>query len=115
MKKSTWIAAAGATALAATFMLTGPAAASATTITDAAPSRSCEIGNVWSRLPEELRVDLRHLRDLEPGEARVEEVNRIREGMLAGEYGAEVQKRAEQVKEHGLRPMVKLWLIHNCS
>ena len=114
MNKSTWVAAAGATALTAALVLTGATAASAAPV-DNPPTVTCELGNVWSRLPAELRADIRQLRDLEPGEARAEAAKQIRDDVLAGDYGDGVQKRAEQVKEHGLRSVAKLWFLNNCD
>ena len=95
-------------------LLASPAVA-AEPVTDSAPSVTCTLGSVWSRLPADLRTDLKELRDLEPGSERTDAAKAIRDDALAGEYGPGVQKRAEAIQEHGVGATVKLWLLNNCD
>lgn len=115
MKITTWAVSAGATVLTAVFLMTGATVAAAVPAVDPQPSVTCEIGNVWSRLPADLRADIRELKDLEPGEGRAEAARLIRDGALDGTYGAGVQKRAERVKEHGVRSLARPWVLNNCG
>ena len=88
-----------ATTLTATALLgLGAAAAAAQPAGDTATS-DCRFGEhlvaLWLDLPENLRTDLRELRDLEPGE-RAPFAREIRQGALDGEYGQGVQDRVER-------------------
>ncbi len=88
-----------ATTLTATALLgLGAAAAAAQPAGDTATS-DCRFGEhlvaLWLDLPENLRTDLRELRDLKPGE-RAPFAREIRQGALDGEYGQGVQDRVER-------------------
>ena len=100
----TWAAAAASTAILATALVVAPSAAFAASSADGADAASadCNFGqrvmNIWRQLPDELQADLKHLRELEPS-ARRDAAIEIRQKALAGDYGDEVQKRAELIKD----------------
>lgn len=100
----TWTAAATAAAVLATALVVAPTAAFAAPAASAsaAASDDCNFGervmSLWRQLPDELQADLKHLRELEPSERRDAAIE-IRQKALAGNYGTEVQKRAENMKD----------------
>ena len=102
------------TGLITVALLASPAVG-AEPVADPAPTVTCTLGSVWSRLPADLRSDLKELRDLEPGQERADAARLIRDDALAGDYGPGVQKRAEAIQEHGVGTTVKLWLLNNCG
>jgi hypothetical protein len=89
-------------------LATGSIAASATTTpapTSPPSSSECNFGqhlvHVWLHLPPKLKDDVKDLKDVDPGK-RDEAVREIRDKARQGEYGPEVQKRAERIHEHRL-------------
>lgn len=98
------ISIAATAALSSALIAGGATAASAT-------EPECELGEhivaVWLRLPADLRSDLVDLKQLEPGE-RDDAARDIRDGALEGEYGPEVQDRAERVQERRIHVIANM-------
>lgn len=92
--------AAAALALTVAGIALVPTAASASVPTDGVTECSVPPGAaaLWQRMPEELQQDLRDLRSIPDGE-RADAARVIRDDALAGEYGAEVQDRAERLRD----------------
>jgi hypothetical protein len=63
-----------------------------------AERRAGHRGEVWKRLPRELRRDLREVRSTAP-EERAAAREEVRANALAGEYGARVRTAAERIQE----------------
>lgn len=66
------------------------------TTTDDGPRIPC--GAVWSKLPDDLKADLRAVRALPVGE-KPEALREIRRDALGGDYGARAQRIAERREE----------------
>lgn len=92
--------AAAALALTVAGVALVPTAALASVPTDGVGECSVPRGAavLWQRMPEELQQDLRDLRGLQDGE-RAGAARGIRDDVLAGEYGTEVQDRAERLRD----------------
>lgn len=95
------VTAGAATALVAGSLLMAPVAASASTTGDAPADGECHgarLALVWAELPEELRADLKALRNL-PADERRDAARDIREGARDGEYGEAVQDHAQRIHD----------------
>lgn len=73
-----------------------------TTLSDQGSSGPDELrvpcGAVWNRLPADLQADIKAVADL-PDADKPGAIRAIREGALAGEYGAKVARAAERIQD----------------
>lgn len=96
-------------AVLATVTVVGVTAASAAPAAD--PTAVDELvvpcGAIWKRLPQELRDDLKAVRDL-PDAEKPAAIREIRAGALDGEYGEQVAAAAERIKERRARLFTRL-------
>lgn len=64
-----------------------------------AESRGHDWHRMWRQLPQELRNDLKALRDDAPGEARRDAAKDIFDKTLSGEYGDDAQRFADRLHQ----------------